>query len=231
MLRHQLVELARSGAFIPHVYDYCDQCCQECPASARCLLHHVEAAEDAESADAPPGRGDQPMHALDFLRIVAGATGTAVSELDVLLADPSTAPGAPFVGDPLEVLGRHYAIQAGAFLRSIDPARWEEPAEAGADALTTIAWLQMIVPTKIYRALVSAQRGAQGASALVDDALATARLVLVSVEQSREALVKAPAADHDARVAALLELLETIRAAVERRFPGAVRFRRAGLDP
>lgn len=230
MDRKQLEILARSAAFIPHVYDYCDQCCQECPAAARCLRHHVERMEDDEfesgACDTPGGR---PLSAREFFRIVAGATGTAVAVFDVLLADAEAAAIAPLNNDPLELLANHYAIQAGALVRSRDAAAWEEPNDRDADALTTIAWFQMLVPEKIRRALVSAHR-AGGEVALLEDTLASAKLVLTSVERSRAALHDLSGCRPDVRISALVELLEAIALAVEQRFPGAAAYARPGLD-
>ena len=224
MQRNALEELARNPAFIPFVYDYCDQCCQECRASPRCLVYQIEQRcsldEPADDGRWPDGR--------EVALLVARTSPSAVAALDVELCDPSAPAIEQVIGDPLEALARRYAIQLAGFLRSVDPAMSEEPNDAFADALTMAAWFQMIIPEKICRALISARRAAAGTPELRGDALGCARLVLVGIRQSRAALLEVRALSP--RVDALVEVLETLSGAVEQRFPEAWSFMRPGLD-
>jgi hypothetical protein len=64
----------------------------------------------------------------------------------------------------------------------------------------------------------------------MSDALGSAKVVLLSIERSLAAWQALAAADHDARIGGLIEVLEALRTGVELRFPDAPAFNRPGLD-
>jgi hypothetical protein len=63
-----------------------------------------------------------------------------------------------------------------------------------------------------------------------DAALASAKLALIGIERSREALPQVMQTDSDPRLELLLERLEMLRAQVETRFPEAHCYVRRGVD-
>lgn len=230
-MRTQLIELARDPAFIPHVYDYCDQWCRYCPVTARCFVFKAAQLRDATRSGRPPRNVQEVIaEAVEFTRAVAEATGTATSDLDAMLSDVSGAPKDPAFDDPLERLARRYAQQASRFVLSCGLNVWEQPYAPEATPLMVVAWFHLMIAARIYRALVSARRAAQRPPGLMDDANGSAKLALIGIDRSRSALQEVASDDDDARVPGLIELLDLLRSGVERCFPDASAFVRPGLD-
>ena len=224
-----LIELARDPRFIPLVYNYCDMWCERCPLTGRCLLF----AADASSGHRNDRRGDggrSVTGGLEMARALleTAAPGTeAIAAINVKLADPDAAPERCALGQPLEFLARHYAIQAGSYLNSLPggfAGDWPE-----GSPLEVASWFHILIAAKTYRSLVSAH-GAAEAPELRFDALGSAKLVLVAIDRSLTAWRAIGATDADARVSGLIELLEALRTGVEIRFPDARAFVRPGLD-
>jgi hypothetical protein len=231
-MRKEILELARSPAFVPHIYDYCDMWCGSCPATSRCLLFRIEELRERRSHERrAQSLDDEIGDGIEFAKAVAEATRTPIAELDVHLADPATAPRAPALGHPLELLARHYAVQAGSFLDSTGLEIPEQPPGAQATPLMVIAWYHVLIAAKTYRALVSACDSSRDPSALRGDASGSAKVALLGIDRSSAAFRELAERDADARIDGLLELLETLRTAIETRFPEARAFVRPGLDP
>ena len=229
-MRKAIMQLARDPSLVPHVYDYCDQWCRYCRITDQCLVYRVERMRESQSTGVDGQiRIDSDDTALGFARAVASATRTPVARLDLLLTDPEKAPRKGAIGDPLELLGRRYAMQANAYLQSAGFDYWELPRAPEATPLTVLGWFHLIIASKIYRALVSLRR-AKNDPTLLDDANGSAKLVLVGIERSRQALEEIRKQDPDARTDALHEYLGLLAAQVEARFPAARTFVRAGLD-
>jgi hypothetical protein len=227
-----LLDVLRDPSLIPFVYDYCNQWCRHCPVAARCLYYRTR--------DQPsPWDPRDPIRAvrLDalfedgkrFARAVIDATGSPVAQLDYDLTDPERTPGSPAIGDPLERLARDYMLRANRFLvlsgfdLSRDPYRDEATPEK------IVGWYHILIASKTYRALVATHRARHGVD-LEDDALACAKLVLVSIDQSMAALDVLNRRRADAMAGELTALLTVLRRAVDQRFPRARAFARLGLD-
>ena len=229
-MRKEIIELARDPTFIPHIYDYCDMWCGLCPATSRCLLFRAEEIRDGRSHQRrAQSLDDEICDGIEFAKAVAEATRTPIAELDVCLADPATAPRTPALGDPLELLARHYALQAGRFLESTG-LQTEQPPDAQATSPMVIAWYHVLIAAKTYRALVSAHASSRDRPALGCDASGSAKVALLGIDRSIAAFREIAQSDADARIDGLLELLETLRTAIEKRFPEARAFIRPGLD-
>jgi hypothetical protein len=221
----RLTTLARDPKFIPLVYNYCDMWCERCRVTGRCLLF---AAESRQRQNDTRGVADSGPAALEMARALleVAAPGTeAIAALNVKLADGNAPPDRSAFGHPLEFLARHYMIQAGSYLDSLGVS---DDWPAGSP-LETAAWFHTLIGAKTYRSLISAHGGAVTPE-LLDDALGSAKLVLVAIDRSVAAWQAIAATDADARVSGLIELLEALRTAVELRFPGARAFVRPGLD-
>jgi len=231
-MRERIIDLARGAQFIPHVYDYCDHWCRYCPVQARCLVYRVEQIRRSDASRRWPRRtvGDEVRDSLEFMTSVWEATGTPVARLDAVLADPVKAPREPALGDPLELLARHYAIVSGGFLRALGVTFWEEPDGPVQTPHTVLACYHILIAAKTYRALVGAQQSCGGGRALEDDSNGSAKIALLGIDRSITALHEIGETDDDARIDALIELLEALRSSVEHRFPGARMFLRPGLD-
>ena len=229
-MHKRIIDLARDPTFIPHVYDYCDMWCLACPITSRCLVFSAGLAGDgAQAATGEWDLDEEIQHGIAFARVVADTTRSPVADLDVRLADPSTAPRAPALGDPLELLARHYAVQAGRFLLGQGVDIGERPGGPYGEPLVVVAWYHVMIAAKTYRALASAHLSAEQPT-LRDDALASGKVVLIGIDRSIAAWRRLEAESDDGRVGGLLELLEALRFGVEQRFPAARAFMRPGLD-
>jgi hypothetical protein len=230
-MRQEILELARNPAFVPHIYDYCDMWCSACPATSRCLLFRAEEIRYRRSLERrAQDKDDEICDGMEFAKAVVEATRTPIADLDVCLSDPASAPGAPALGHPLELLARHYAVQAGRFLESAGLETLEQPLDAQTTPLMVIAWYHVLIAAKTYRALVSLYDSSRDRQALDSDASGSAKVALLGIDRSSTAFRELAESDADARIDGLLELLETLRTAIETRFPEARAFIRPGLD-
>ena len=228
-----LLALARDPTFIPLVYDYCDMVCPRCPVAARCVLYVADQMRMAPISTSLEHEGDEssgPESELAFARAMAEVHGKgagAIAALDVALADPSTAPRAPAIGHPLELLARHYAVQSHQVLESMLENSYPEAPDS---PLAVASWLHLLIASKTYRALVSHYRATADTPEFRLDALGSAKLVLVSIDRSLTAWHAVAAREDDGRIGGLIELLEALKTGVEMRFPEARAFLRPGLD-
>jgi hypothetical protein len=91
-----------------------------------------------------------------------------------------------------------------------------------------VLWYHVRIYMKVFRALVARETHAGGAAS--DDALGCAKLALVSIDHSLEALRRLTdafsTADHDQ----LQRLLMQLRDQLEAKIPGARAYIRVGLD-
>jgi hypothetical protein len=225
-----LVALARDPKFIPLVYDYCDLWCEHCPVTSRCLL--VAADRQSPRGDGRDNAQLRLQLALALARAVIECSSAAqkpIARLDLALCDVSTAPREPALGHPLEFLARHYALQAGRFLRSVSPSGAQPPRGS---ALEVVAWYHFMIAAKTYRALVS-HFASDREPDLLPDALGSAKAVLVAIDRSQTAwrsIASTSSMKDDATIGGLIELLEALATGVEMRFPEARAFIRPGLD-
>ena len=225
----QLLSLARDPRFIPLVYDYCDMWCERCPISPRCLLFAAAELKALGTVENGGARDDCDA-ALAFARAVIDQStpaDTPIAQLDLAMCDVTTAPREPAFGHPLEYLARHYAIQAGGFLMPLRSA--PDGAMPRGSAPEVLDRYHFLIAAKTYRALVSDYQSSAEPE-LRRDALGCAKLVLVAIDRSLAAWQSLAAADDDARIGGLIELLEALATAVEMRFPEARAFVRPGLD-
>ena len=220
---------------VPGIYQYCDQWCMYCPQTARCLAYRslpVEAAA-AVADGAPTGLEERMDAALRFTQQLMVAEGRRSPELDALLSDDPEQMRI-FQGidhDPLERLGRRYAVTTSGYLLS----RTDFPFDlrrrpGGPTPLEVFAWYHVLLAAKIYRALVGTRAAAAGDPDGLSDAMGSARTALIGIDRSIAALAAMRQDDEDARLESFEQQLERLRGAVEARFPGARAFRRPGLD-
>jgi hypothetical protein len=77
---------------------------------------------------------------------------------------------------------------------------------------------------------VSAAAAARGDEATHNDALISAKVALLGIDRSRDAVAAMAIEDKDPRLDELQAQLRRLRNEVEKRFPSARRFVRPGLD-
>jgi hypothetical protein len=232
--RHELVELARDPSLIKGIHEACDQWCEYCPATGRCLAYRASGAASDKAVWDPCGEGFQGVAAgMLLLKALAQVEGRrAPPEIEAMMTRGSKEHIVAALSDPLEHLGRNYMDVSEAYLAS----RTDVPNEffwrsSGPTALELFVWYHALAPARVFRALLCASEAAAGVEGRATDALRAAKVALIGIDRSLEALRALAATDDDPRLEFLLTHLPRLRTELERRFPKARQFRREGLDP
>jgi hypothetical protein len=133
---------------------------------------------------------------------------------------------------PVTRRGLAYRWLSDAYLVSHPDFPFEiRPRQSGPTPFEIFAWFHWLIPSKIYRALMSASRAArEGEEWLREDALKSAKVALIGMDRSLDALAALTMEDEDARLDLFQAHLRRLRYEVEGRFPEARAFVRAGLD-
>jgi len=238
-----LMEMARDPMLIKGIYDVCDQWCMYCSVTTRCLAYRCcggttrmrdSSDRNVENDDHDNGDDDDRLlERLMTVKCLAEAEGRlAPAEIETMLSgDRERQHRMLWLDDPLERLGRQYMITAAAYLSTrADDETAASPSAVGPTPLEVFEWFHALVPARIFRALISDLEARQGVPGRRNDTLATAKLVLVGIDRSLAALTSLAAEGDDPRAELLLSLLRRLGPEVERRFPDAGRYVRAGLD-
>jgi hypothetical protein len=225
------VRVAADPTLVAGIYNACDQWCMYCPATARCLAYRCNPDIEDGKQDIYGSLADRLHEGMLFLKRHCDAEGMQIPELDTILADFGEPPAMMRIDDPLERMGRRYAHLSSAFLRSrADVPTEMRPRPSGPTPLEVVVWFHLRIPTKLYRALVTSRQGARGDADRARDAAISAKVALIGMDRSLEALVSIAAEDDDPRLELLQAHLRRLRREVEARFPNARRIVRPGLD-
>jgi hypothetical protein len=216
---------------IAGVYNTCDQWCMYCPVTARCLAYRCSPEIAAGNQDIFQSLAARLREGMTFVRKRSEAAGTPTPELDTILSDDARTATAPPIDDPLERAGARYARLAHAYLLS----RADYPFElvwrpTGPTPLEVLAWFHMRIGIKIYRALYCSAMAARGEEWMRADALASAKVALIGIDRSLDALTVLSVGDDDPRMELLCGHLRRMRREVEGRYPDARGVVREGLD-
>lgn len=229
----RFMKLALDPTLIAGVYNGCDQWCDYCPLTLRCLAFRCRSHPDA--------RGDiyhniaAAMYAsMHYLKERHEAEGVPVPEaLTRLIADdPRTHVRYVPVDDALERMGRRYAIAAATFIATGDEVPQDIPTRAGGPTpVDVFRWYHVLIARKIYRAIMSAREGARtGVTEAQCDADLAVKVALLGVDRSDEALQVMALDDGDPRIEHLRLQLRRLRRELEARFPAARAVVRPGFD-
>jgi len=231
-MNSRFVEIARDPTLIPGVYEHCDQWCSYCPHTRRCLAHRCLVDYAKSTGRDPAGSVFTSLAELvQFTRDVAAATGEGTPELELLVKGPQAEGPLAAVSDPLTDLAIDYAagvaLMMGGVVPKRPPPRDDSPRPT---PLEVLLWYQRQIVIRVQRAITSAKQAAAGQADRVQDAHGCAKVALIGIGRSRQALREiAPWAD-DRTIAELMRLLETLEAGLDQRFPSARSFIRPGLD-
>ena len=233
----ELHTLAKDPTLIKGIYTFCDQWCSYCGATAHCLVYRcnpgaiqMKAAVPSVADDEPP---DRLLERLMTEKCLAEAEGRlAPAEIEIMLSgDCDRQKQLLSLSDPLERLGRQYMMTAAAYLSTTATDLPQPPPSPGAPtALEVFEWFHALVPARIFRALVSDIEAGSGVPGRSEDTLATAKMALVGIDRSLEAVTALATYADDPRLDLLTSLLQRLGPEVERRFPGARGYLRPGLD-
>jgi len=217
----QFLAIAQDRSIIPGVHHHCDEWCDYCPVAARCLAFRCTAAfrRQHRRRDADPTFASME-EAIGFTRELAALDGSSTEELDALLARPGSGSGLE-TADPLASVAWEYAVGAAFLFTASSMSHLGKGRRAAAPAPEEVVlWHHLRIYMKLVRALVSRS---------AEDANGCAKLVLVSAERSRSALIALREAGREA-VDPLIVALEDLERGIETRFPMAREHLRAGLD-
>ena len=171
---------------------------------------------------------DNTGEAVEFTRMLARIEGGTTPELDALMAGGKKAAGLR-TADPLANVAWEYALAVSMWLvaaradfhreRAVPPSPEE-----------IVVWYHLRIYMKLVRAIIARERTESGACDRTEDMNGCAKLTLVSLTRSREALRRLETPSTRRTVASLIALLDAVEAGIHERFPGARTFIRLGLD-
>ena len=226
----QFLAIARDPRIIPGVHHYCDEWCDYCPVTSRCLAFRCMAEfrrqHGRPHADPPFASMEE---AITFTRELAVIDGTPTDELDALVANPPGQSGVE-TSDPLASVAWEYAVRASLILMATGHEMGNtKPRPSGPEPEHVVLWYHVRIYMRVFRALVSREKH-RGSTDRMEDAIGSAKLALVSVERSRRALQSLRSAANEVEIKGLIALLDAVEHGVDERFPNARSFLRVGLD-
>ena len=225
----KFLAIARDASIIPGVHHFCDEWCQYCPVSRRCLGFRCTEVYRRQ-------RGRRPAdptfasteEAIAFTRELAIVDGSPTEDLDAILANRPDGSGLA-TADPLAGIAWDYAVAVAVrFTAAAMAVISDVPRPSGPLPLETLIWYHLRIYMKLVRALISRERAHEGAHR-VEDANGCAKLTLVGIERSRTALA-ALRRDGHGEIETFVACLNAVERGIDERFPGARGYLRVGLD-
>jgi hypothetical protein len=221
------VRVAADPTLVAGIYNACDQWCMYCPATARCLAYRCNPEIEDGKQDIYGNLADRLQEGMVFLKGRCDAEGIQIPELDTILADFGAPPAPVRIDDPLERMGRRYAHLSTAYLNSrADVPTEMRPRPSGPTPLEVVVWFHLRIATKLYRALVTSRQAARGDESLAVDAAISAKIALIGIDRSLDALAAIAADSEDPRLELLLPQRAPHRPPRPRRTYVAAAFRR-----
>jgi hypothetical protein len=224
----RFLTIAKNPVIIPGVHHHCDEWCDQCPVTNRCLAFRC--TEDFRKQHKRRG-GDPTFSSMEeavrFTREIAEVEGTTTEELDELLSKP---PGQSSIttDDPLAAAAWNYSISAAVFMMPLmDDVLGADSRPGRPEPADIVLWDHLRIYMRVFRALVARERPG---SEKQDDAVGCARSAIVSIARSRTALGMLRAAENAAETDSLIAQLDTLERGLDERFPGARSYVRIGLD-
>jgi hypothetical protein len=222
--------IAKDPTIIPGVHHHCDEWCDYCRVTNRCLAFRCTAEHRRRQglADEEP-----TFRSLDdavaFTRAVAEAEGTTTPELDALVAEGAERAGL-CTADPLAGTALDYARQvAVGFAPVADLVARAPVRRSGPDPVEVVLWYHVRIYLRLVRALVAREGRGPGGNRR-EDANGSAKLVLIAIQKSLAAIERMQAQEPADDFAHLTSTLFTLERGIEERFPDARTYVRVGLD-
>jgi hypothetical protein len=179
----RFLAISQDPSIIPGVHHHCDEWCDYCPVPERCLAFRCTAAFRRQHRRQDGDSTFSSMEeAIAFTRELAALDGSSTEELDALLAKPGGGSGLE-TSDPLASVAWEYAVGAAFLFTGRSMTHLGKGRRAATPAPEEVVlWHHLRIYMKLVRAVVSRS---------VDDANGCAKLVLVSAQKSRSALLLA----------------------------------------
>jgi hypothetical protein len=228
-LRARFLAVAADPRIIPGVHRHCDEWCDYCHVSDRCLAfrctHEYRKAHARKQGQETFATIDE---AVTFTRDVSAAEGVSTAALDALLGNGSAPP--EVTADPLAVSAWDYAVAVALaygpqmFLAPDSPPRRGEPPSPE----DILLWYHLRIYMRVFRAIAAVHR-TELQSDTSDEALGSAKLALYSLKRSKQALTMLAETGRP-NVGELAAKLDTLEYGIRERFPTADSYIRIGLD-
>ena len=230
-INRRFLEIARDPRIIPGVHHYCDEWCDYCALTARCLgFRCTKEHRRTHGRGAADPTFLSVEEAVQFTRELSAIDGMPTDELEMLVAGGEAA-GSLHTTYPLAGLALEYAVRAAQFLTTAAAsAPATDPVPGIPPPYEVVLWFHVRIYLKITRALVAQTNTDQGRLDRREDANGCARLTLVAVERSRAALVALAGPAGEEGIHPIVALLDGIERSIDEQFPEARRYVRLGLD-
>jgi hypothetical protein len=227
----RFLAIAKDPTIIPGVHHHCDEWCDYCPVTTRCLgFRCTEEFRKYHRRRRRDPTFESIEQAAAFTQDMSAAEGVATPELDLLLSRSAEQAGL-HTSDPLAGIALKYAIGVAVLMAAIaDQVVTAPPQHPTPAAENVVLWYHLRIYFRLVRALVAKERSTMESGGRLEDAVGSAKLVLVSVERSRDAWRTLEARVDRADTSRLIALLDDIERGIDDRLPAARRFVRLGLD-
>ncbi len=248
--KNSLLKLAKSGKFIPGIYNYCDRWCERCTMTARCLNFAQEKAAKEDATD--PETNDlnnekfwESLHlsfqvTLELLQEEAQRRGIDLNNLpDVERKKPAK--------KPVEKMADQYSKQMMRWLKEnretlkqkagqlLLIANNDETALQFANAWEVVQWYSVFISAKVHRAHFDLEERIPEKDdeySTYSDNLGSAKIALIAIDRSVSALsaMYSVMPGNEDEYLEFLALLSQIKKLMLETFPDAMDFRRPGFD-
>jgi len=227
-MRARFITIAADPRIIPGVHHHCDEWCDYCHVSDRCLAFRCTNEYRKAHARRQGQETFATIHeAVTFTREVSAAEGVSTPALDALLGNGSAPP--EVTADPLARSAWDYAVAVALafgpqmFSGLDNPPRREAPSPED-----ILLWYHLRIYMRVFRA-IAAVHPAGLRSDDPDEALGSAKLALYSLKRSKQALTVLAESGRP-NVGELAARLDTVECGIRERFPRADSYIRIGLD-
>jgi hypothetical protein len=226
MIGARKLELASDPNLVPGIYNTCDQWCDYCPATARCFSFRARQGRTGLEAGL--------LDAMGSLRDCYEAEGLEMPEEMRLLIAGQIDPARRAAVDPIEQMANQYLRTAAALIVTIAPEHRHGLFVRRADGPTPLEvfiFYHWTIGVKAARAAASGDEAARtGRAAAQRDADCSAKIALLAIDRSDQAMQVIALDDPDPRLERVRRLAVRLRRELERRFPAARALVRPGLD-
>ena len=245
-----LLDLAKSGRFIPGIYNYCDRWCERCTMTSKCLnFNHEKAMKegnaDTETNDMSNEKFWENLRlsfqvTLELLEEDAKRFGVDLNDLpDMEIKEPEE--------KPVEKLAKTYSRKMLKWLQANNEnlkIKAEQLLIAGydetravkfADAWEVVQWYSVFIAAKVHRAhfeLDERLEDEEDKYNVFSDNLGSAKIAIIAIQRSIGALSAMYSAmpENEDDYLQFLSLLSKIKKLMLETFPTAMDFKRPGFD-
>jgi len=228
-MRERFLTIAADPRIIPGVHHHCDEWCDYCRVSDRCLAFRC--TNEYRKTHARK-HGEETFSSIDeavtFTRDLSAVEGVSTAALDALLGNRSAPP--EVTSDPLAVSAWDYAVAVAlaygpqSLAAPDGPSRRAEPSPQD-----VLLWYHLRIYMRVFRA-ITAVHGTGLRSDNSDEALGSAKLALYSIKRSKDAALMLAEPPGQSTAGELAVKLDALECGVRERFPSADAYVRIGLD-